>query len=464
MPSVNDGMNDRFIKLFSFTNKNGEVKDVKTFYGQKWSEVKTGNSNLDSIFQMIDNGDGIVQAKELNLLNKISLYIDSLKKETANNEILENKELEEFAKQVKSGNVSIEQFAEASIGGENTGNWSEGLDRNISSISLSSQRIGKDNGPQRLALLEELKDIAKEQGFEIKEVKSANDPWIEDTSIKRFDGKVYVPYHSDPELQMDTIESTFVSERGNKSKEGGTRVAVNGSSFDINVSNKDKFYGTSYLEGGNVLNTISKDGKPSAIVGEGSIGATLGVMGLDNTPENIQKAKKQIADDLNVDINDVAFIPQYDFHIDMLYHPLHNGEIAVPDFDEAINILENNQIASLSGDKKEELISKLKTLRDETKPTRQEAEDNLKASGYKLVKIPCFTTSSTSGTNFMNGVGGTSSKTGQTFYITNKSEYPELQNFVEPYLKNAGIDKVYFVSTTDDLRKMGGIDCLTQEM
>ncbi|MBR1460712.1 hypothetical protein IJ596_03630, partial [bacterium] len=142
MPSVNDGMNDRFIKLFSFTNKNGEVKDVKTFYGQKWSEVKTGNSNLDSIFQMIDNGDGIVQAKELNLLNKISLYIDSLKKETANNEILENKELEEFAKQVKSGNVSIEQFAEASIGGENTGNWSEGLDRNISSISLSSQRIG----------------------------------------------------------------------------------------------------------------------------------------------------------------------------------------------------------------------------------------------------------------------------------------------------------------------------------
>ena len=64
----------------------------------------------------------------------------------------------------------------------------------------------------------------------------------------------------------------------------------------------------------------------------------------------------------------------------------------------------------------------------------------------------------------MNGVGGTSSKTGQTFYITNKSEYPELQNFVEPYLKNAGIDKIYFVSTTEDLRKMGGIDCLTQEM
>lgn len=463
MPSVNDGMNDRFIKLFQYTNKNGEVKDLKTYYGQKWSEIKTGNSNLDSIFQMVDDGDGIVQAKELNLLNKISLYIDSLKKESDNNEILENTELEKFAQEVKSGEINIDQFAETGTEGGNTGNWSEGLDRNISSISLSSHRIGKDNDAKRLALRKELNDIAKEQGFEINEIESADDPWVEDTSIRRADEKVYVPYHSDPELEMDTIESTFVSERGNKSKEGGTRVAVKGSSFDIHVSNKDKFYGTSYLEGGNVLNTVSKDGKPSAVVGEGSIGATLGVMKLENTPENVQKAKEQIANDLNIDINDVTFIPQYDFHIDMLYHPLHNGEMAVPDFDEAINILENNQIASLPNDKKSELINQLKTLRDETKATRQEAEDNLKASGYKLVKIPCFTTGSESGTNFMNGVGGTSPKTGQTFYITNKSEYPELQDFVEPYLKNAGVDKVYFVSTTDDLRRMGGIDCLTQE-
>ena len=63
----------------------------------------------------------------------------------------------------------------------------------------------------------------------------------------------------------------------------------------------------------------------------------------------------------------------------------------------------------------------------------------------------------------MNGVGGTSAKTGQTYYITNKSEYPELQEIVQDYFKKAGIDNVYFVSTTDKLRRKGGIDCLTQE-
>lgn len=460
MPSVNDGMNDRLIKLFSFTNKSGKIQDVKTYYGQNWDELKTDNNTLNSIFKMVDNGDGIVQPKELNLLNKISLYIDSLKKASANNQVLENDELQEFAQQLQSGKISIEQFSETP---SREGNWSEGLDRNLSTITLSSARIGKENNPQKLKLKNELIEIGNEQGFTIEEIESANDPWIEDSSIRRADGKIYVPYHSDPELKIDSIESTFISERGNKSKEGGTRVAVNGSSFDINISNSDKFYGTSYLEGGNVLNTISKDGQPSAVVGEGSIGASLNIMGLENTPENVEKVKNQIAEDLNIKRENVTFIPQYDFHIDMLYRPLHNGEFAVPDFDEAIKILTENNIENMSNENKQELISQLEKLKIETQATRVEAEDNLKNSGYKLVKIPCFTTSSTSGTNFMNGIGGTSPKTGQTFYITNKSEYPELQKYIEPYLKNAGIDKVYFVSTTDDLRKMGGIDCLTQE-
>lgn len=460
MPAVNDGMNDRFIKLFSFTDKSGKVQGVETYYGQKWNELKTDNDTLNSIFKMVDNGDGIVQPKELNILNKISLYIDSLRKASANNQVLENDELQEFAQHLQSGKISIEQFSEIPSGG---GHWSEGLDRNLSTINLSSVRIGKENDPQRLQLRAELIQIGNEQGFTIEEIESADDPWVEDSSIRRADGKIYVPYHSDPELKVDSIESTFISERGNKSKEGGTRVAVKGTSFDINISNSDKFYGTSYLEGGNVLNTISKDGQASAVVGEGSIGASLNIMGLENTPENVEKVKNQIAEDLNIKRENLTFIPQYDFHIDMLYRPLHNGEFAVPDFDEAIKILKENNIESIDNEKKQELISQLEKLKVETQATRVEAEDNLKASGYKLVKIPCFTTSSTSGTNFMNGIGGTSQKTGQTFYITNKSEYPELQKYIEPYFKNAGVDKLYFVSTTHDLRKMGGIDCLTQE-
>lgn len=459
MGVVRNGININLIKLFSFIDKNGKTQNIETYYGQNYNELKTDNETLNSIFKMVDNGDSTVQPKELNLLNKIFLYIDSLKEGSANNQILENAELEEFVQQVKSGEVSIEQFAKT----DSEGDWSEGLDRVISTISLSSTRIGDTNNPQKSKLKNELIEIGKEQGFTIEEVESGNDSWIEDTSIRRADGMVYVPYHSDPELKIKSVQSTFISERGNKSKDGGTRVAARGSSFHINIPNSEKFYGTSYLEGGNVLNTMSKNGQPSAIVGEGSIGASLDVMGLENTPENVEKVKDQIAEDLNIKRENLTFIPQYDFHIDMLYRPLHNGEIAVPDFDEAIKILKENNIESMDNEKKEELISKLESLKNETQSIRAEAEDNLRASGYKLIKIPCFTADSKSGTNFMNGVGGTSEKTGQTFYITNKSEYPELQEYIEPYWKKAGVDKVYFVSTTNDLKRMGGIDCLTQE-
>lgn len=116
MPSVNDGMNDRLIKLFSFTNKSGKIQDVKTYYGQNWDELKTDNNTLNSIFKMVDNGDGIVQPKELNLLNKISLYIDCLNKESANNQVLEDAELQEFANQLKSGKTDISQIAKTPAG------------------------------------------------------------------------------------------------------------------------------------------------------------------------------------------------------------------------------------------------------------------------------------------------------------------------------------------------------------
>ena len=105
----------------------------------------------------------------------------------------------------------------------------------------------------------------------------------------------------------------------------------------------------------------------------------------------------------------------------------------------------------------------MQQLSEDTKSIREEAYDCLSNGGYEVVKIPCFTTEANDTTNFMNGIGGTSAKTGQTFYITNKSEFPELQAVAEQYLHQAGIDKVYFVSTQHALSSRGGIDCLTQE-
>ena len=457
----------------SYINKDGSVQDVKTYYGQKWSEIKTDNKTLNSIFTSVDDGDGVIQAKELNKLNKLLLYIDNLVQKTANNEILEQEELDKFQEKLDNKEIDIDEILnDNNI--YNT-NWSENIDRNLTRIIISPDKLLKAEAPQ---LEQELRDIANEQGFDLSIMNNMYDAWIEDAYIRRHDGKIYIPYHSNPTNDGEKYLSTYTNENDIRSVDGGTKVASRGKSFKVKIKNKDKYYGTSYLEGGNVLNTRTVDGKPSAIVGESSIGTTLSLMNLEPSKENIELVKQQIAEDLGLEKSQVTFIPQFDFHIDMMYHPLHNGEIAVPDFDAAISFLENNDIPSMNQPyegideeykdcktEKDKRIKILKKLRDETAILREDAEKKLSGNGYKLVKIPYFTTSmaQADSVNFMNGVGGTSKKTGQSFFITNKSEYPELQAFIESYFKNAGIDKVYFVSTDKMLGYQGGIDCLTQE-
>ncbi|MCR5411968.1 MAG: hypothetical protein K6E76_03040 [Patescibacteria group bacterium] len=56
-------------------------------------------------------------------------------------------------------------------------------------------------------------------------------------------------------------------------------------------------------------------------------------MNLQDTSSNQEQAKKQIAKDLGLSLDQIIFIPQFDFHIDMFYRPLHNGEIGVPDYE-----------------------------------------------------------------------------------------------------------------------------------
>ena len=112
------------------------------------------------------------------------------------------------------------------------------------------------------------------------------------------------------------------------------------------------------------------------------------------------------------------------------------------------------------------MIKKLEELKSKADPILKKAENNLSKSGYKIVKIPCFSVPNdytVPKINFMNSVGGTSKKAG-TFLITNKSDYPELNDAVANVYKKNGIKNVYFVSTASLLEKGGGIDCLTQEI
>ena len=104
------------------------------------------------------------------------------------------------------------------------------------------------------------------------------------------------------------------------------------------------------------------------------------------------------------------------------------------------------------------------------------AENELKEKGYDVVKIPCFTEiddgkdqgldakSVENPINYMNGVCGTSAKTGDKYYITNSSGDEILDKYMENYFKSVvGFDKIYFAPTKQYLSAMGGIDCLTKE-
>ncbi len=461
----------RYIQLFPYVDSQGSTKWIQGFYGQKWSEIKTDNETLNLIISSVDNGDEIIQPRELNLLNKIFIYISHLQTNEENNMLINNNKLDI----IKNGKDSkkllytlnktynsretkisaLEQLFETDD--KNTNVWQEGLERSLGTIYLCGDYA--ENDWLNSTTIAEMKKFAEELGIKIETIHSGKDIWIEDSSIRRADGKKYIPFHSNI---FGNTSGKYTSVRGNVSSGGGSRVATDGNSFDLQYNPEEIYYGTSYLEGGNVLNTFNADGQPAAIIGESSITYSLTAMGLQNTPDNVEKVKKQIAEDLGLDVQNVTYIPQFDFHIDMLYHPFLNGQIAVPDFDEAIRILRENNIESMDEESKKQRISRLEKLRDDTRALREEAEDNLIEAGYKIVRIPYFSVDNEDRTNYMNGVCGTSPN-GTKILITNTSEYPELNSIIEPYFTSIGVEQVLFANTQSALILSGGIDCLTQE-
>lgn len=460
-------MNNSNFTLFSFVNsKTKSVQDINVRPNASWNSLKTGDKMMDSIFAKADlNGDGIAQPNELNSLNKLLAHADSQFGKTANNGILEKEEMSFLEKFFKKGDKKIMDVPEQEPRVQNNSKpWSEGLNRNIKTISLSQR--ARETIANFDVVERELNEIGQKEGFSITKDSYGAEPWAEDAKINRADGKTYVQYYNsyDLDTKSDAVDSLAKSRKGFNVRQG--KVAKSGSNFEVNLDNKDKHIGTSYLEGGNVLQTLKADGSAGAIIGDMSVVYTMSVMNLENTPENELKAKQAIAEDLGINIENLTVIPQYDFHVDMCYRPLNDGEVAVPDYDEGIKVLQNiiNDSKTSKGDKLiyQRMLDSLITRKNDAKGAelRSGAEKSLQQAGYKLVRIPDF---GDYNINYMNAVGGTSNKDGEKFLITNKSNYPVLDKAVEQYYNQAGVSRVYFVSTQGALDKMGGIDCLTSE-
>lgn len=327
--------------------------------------------------------------------------------------------------------------------------WSEGLERNIDTIVLGKY----DNSKPHQKLVAEMKILGKTLGFNVAESDVKESGWIEDIGIRRADGKVYVL----PKMGNCSDIKT------GQDVEFNSAVSLN---FAKKFNQRKIIKGKSYLEGGNVLNTILKNGEAGAVIGTASIDYSLRAMHLKDTPQNRSIVKAQIAKDLGLKFKNVSFIQQYDFHIDMFYRPLKNGEIAVPDYLEAIKVLKNTKISGMDKHSKLLLMKQLKKAHDRNAESIRNAERELTKSGYKLVKIPCFSLPTNmcdnTGINYANGVCG-KDKNGKLYIITNKSNYKELDAQIIKYYKKAGVNNVYFVSTQQYLKSNGGLDCRTQE-
>lgn len=426
---------------YSYYTNEGELKVLELQIGQKWKNVKTYNNSLDLIMNMTKDGDYVTD-RDYIMFDQFMEIADSYDKNTAKNRILEDKELKKLVKKLQKGKLSKEETSKVQTPDiYEIDNWSEGLDRKISYI-----KITKSYEPTVLKVRDELVKIGQEMGFKVAEAEIPG-IWLEDYAIRRHDGKTYHPINP---------AGIFVEQLGDE-------PVVE---YRKTTADYDKVMGKSYLEGGNVLNTINAKGEPAAIVGKEAVYEALTAMNLEKNKTNIAKAKLKIAEELGLNPKNITYIPQIDFHIDMYYRPLQNGVVAIPDFDTGINILKKIDLPDIMRNNKKEYISRLEEVRDSVSTKLVKAERILVNAGYKTVKIPVFAHTSDYGPstiNYMNGICGTSPN-GEKFYITNKSEIDELNKIAEKYFKEAGVDKVYFVSTLPFLLMYGGIDCLTQEM
>lgn len=529
--------------VFDFVDKNSDGKVDKEELNILQKLLKIADSQIEKF-----KNNNIIENEELNLLvNKIENFelgtlegnkkpeikiIDLQSKDKLTNYTYlgtffgeeDNKIVNEVSvdysgyKNLDKGKYYIESYKESFIEGniiltpviravhdksnqDGTTNWNEGINRNISQIQLKKANYNSE-------LIEFMNKVGEEQGFSI-ELLDAPDAWIEDFGVVRADKKQVIPnYDSSSRLAMYDNDNKIIAKRRKITQSSQGNAMQYAETYSRIISQDDVIQGKTYLEGGNVLNTLTSNGEPAAIIGEESIKYTIcalhGVS--DISPEiteqaikncseqDINMAKKQIAEELGIKEENVTYIPQFDFHIDMHYRPLNDGQIAVPDYGAGINVLNgliediDNKITStdISPEQKNKLqkqkedylklIDRLEEMNNKTEEIAQEAEKELKDKGYEIVRIPSFTeidkgsqipteeNSVENPINFMNGVCGTSAKTGDKYFITNTSGDETLDAYMEKYFKEtAGFDKVYFAPTKKYLANLGGIDCLTKE-
>ncbi|MEZ0368871.1 MAG: hypothetical protein ACAI44_07270, partial [Candidatus Sericytochromatia bacterium] len=193
--------------------------------------------------------------------------------------------------------------------------------------------------------------------------------------------------------------------------------------------------------------------------------------------------KDVMAQDVGIPRNNIAFVSQPEFHVDMFMRPLGPGQVLVNDYKETVKLLEVAKKKAVPGSWEEKeidsMITDAKAKQAAMQPVIDEIVKQLGASGMnldvrrapgsmegKMTTVPAATRH----VNFMNAIPGTSTGSNQQYYITNYTSLKPLREAFEEYAKGQGVEKVYWVgdegggeltksASERSLDGSGGLDC-----
>ena len=92
--------------MFSYEKGNGKIQEFNLKIGEQWSKQDIKNQELNTIFSLIDDGDGTVSEQEYNLFDRLLKIADSFGGEKGN-KISEKSELQELIEKVKKQEIKI---------------------------------------------------------------------------------------------------------------------------------------------------------------------------------------------------------------------------------------------------------------------------------------------------------------------------------------------------------------------
>jgi len=100
---------------FNYYDNNKKVSSIKFQIGAKFSQLGIKNNLINSIFSKIDDGDGVISEKEYSIMQYLFKVADTSNKNTANNKIVDNNELQKVINKLVNNIINIRDLKKGKI-------------------------------------------------------------------------------------------------------------------------------------------------------------------------------------------------------------------------------------------------------------------------------------------------------------------------------------------------------------